>query len=83
MTRIYARREGDRREKLGALAVSLGVSVGVGAVTYYLARMLISRHGVEIEPPVEVEPTIEVEPTSKLGLSGGERRLSEHGDAQR
>ena len=43
MTRVYSRRKSNRGETLGALAVSLGVSVGVGVVTYYLARILISK----------------------------------------
>lgn len=67
MTRVYLRREGDRREKLGALAVSLGVAVSVGAVAYYLARMLMSRDAIELEPPVARVPRGAVTRLAKRG----------------
>ncbi len=75
MTRVYARREGDRREKIGAVAVSLGISLSVGAVAYYLARMMISRDRIELEPPTRLKPS------ARLELKGGALQLPEHGAA--
>lgn len=71
MTRVYTRREGDRREKMGALALSLGVSLSVGAVAYYLARLMISRDSIELEPPARLE------------TKEGAPRLPKHGGLQR
>ena len=42
MTR-YARRTPAKTELLAAAAASMAVAVGVGAVTFYLARILLSR----------------------------------------
>ena len=53
MTRFYVRREPGPRETLGALAVA----VGVGAVSFYLVRMLLAREGIESEPPKRLPKT--------------------------
>ncbi len=47
MTRFYVKREAGIRETVGALAVALGV----GSLSFYLARMLLAREGVESEAP--------------------------------
>jgi hypothetical protein len=71
MTRVYARREGDRKEKLGALAISLGMSVGVAAVSYYVARLFLSRDAVELEPPTPLDTP---EAARRLPQATGARR---------
>lgn len=47
MTRFYVKREAGIRETVGALAVALGV----GSLSFYLARMLLAREGVESKAP--------------------------------
>ncbi len=47
MPRIYVRADPGGREILGSLAVA----VGVGALAFYVARMLLSREGLESTPP--------------------------------
>ncbi len=49
MSRIYVRADPGGREILGSLAVALGV----GALSFYVARMLLSREGLESRPPTE------------------------------
>jgi hypothetical protein len=71
MTRVYARREGDRKEKLGALAISLGMSVGVAAVSYYVARLFLSRDAIELEPPTPMDTP---EAVRRLPRATGARR---------
>jgi hypothetical protein len=84
MTQIFLRRGGNRKEKLGALALSVGASVGVGVIVYYLARILMSRDTIELEPPVALETS---EGGKRLHRRAGRRRpkLAEgpRGPAQR
>ena len=47
MPRFYVRGDPGPREILGSLAVALGV----GALSFYVARMLLSREGLESAPP--------------------------------
>ena len=49
MTRFFAQREAGKREQLAALAVA----VGVGGLSFYLAKMLLAREDFEsTAPPV-------------------------------
>ncbi len=52
MSRFYVRSEAGIRETVAALAVALGV----GGLSFYLARMLLAREGLESTPPPRVEP---------------------------
>ena len=47
MTRFYVQREAGIRQTVGALAVGLGI----GGLSFYLARMLLAREDVESKPP--------------------------------
>ncbi len=49
MPRIYVRADPGGREILGSLAVA----VGVGALSFYIARMLLSRERLESTPPTD------------------------------
>lgn len=71
MIRAYVRREGDRREKMAALALSVGVSLSAGAIAYYVARLMISRDAIDLKPPVRLEP------------KAGAPRLPKQGDTAR
>jgi hypothetical protein len=61
MSRVYVRREGGQREALGALAISLGAAV----VTFYVARLLLTREGLELEAPGREPPEREPGASSK------------------
>ncbi len=50
MTRFYVKSEAGIRETVGALVVA----VGVGAVSFYLARMLLARDDLESKAPPHV-----------------------------
>ncbi len=50
MTRFFVQKEAGIRETVTALAVA----VGIGALSFYVARMLISRDDVESEAPPHV-----------------------------
>ena len=50
MTRFFVQREAGIRETVTALAVA----VGIGALSFYVARMFISRDDVESETPPHV-----------------------------
>ncbi len=47
MTRFYVQREAGIRQTVGALAVGLGI----GGLSFYLARMLLAREDLESKPP--------------------------------
>ena len=64
MTRFFVQREAGIRETVTALAVA----VGIGALSFYVARMLISRDDVESEAP----PHLPSDPARReLAGSGG------------
>ena len=65
MARIYVRADPGGREILGSLAVA----VGVGALSFYVARMLLSREGLESTPP-----------TNTLSRAVGRRALAPAAD---
>jgi hypothetical protein len=46
MATYFVRRPPGRRENLGAVALAVGVAAGVGALTFYLARVLLARERV-------------------------------------
>jgi hypothetical protein len=50
MTRFFVRREAGIRETVGAVAVA----VGVGGLSFYLARMLLARQDLESKAPPQV-----------------------------
>lgn len=50
MTRFYVRREVGISDTVGALAVALGV----GGLSFYLARMLLARGDLESKAPSHV-----------------------------
>jgi hypothetical protein len=50
MTRFFVKREAGVRETVGALAVA----VSVGSLSFYLARMLLAREGVESKAPPRI-----------------------------
>ena len=50
MTRFFVRREAGIRETVGALAVALGI----GGLSFYLARMLLAREDLESKAPPHV-----------------------------
>ncbi len=50
MTRFFVRREAGIRETVGALAVALGI----GGLSFYLARMLLAREDLESKAPRHV-----------------------------
>lgn len=50
MTRFFVQKEAGIRETVTALAVA----VGIGALSFYVARMLLSRDDVESEAPPHV-----------------------------
>ncbi len=50
MTRFFVRREAGIRETVGAAAVALGV----GGLSFYLARMLLAREDLESKAPPQV-----------------------------
>jgi hypothetical protein len=47
MSRYYVHRDPGPREILGSLAIALGI----GGLSFYLARALLSREGLESTPP--------------------------------
>ncbi len=47
MTRFFVRREAGIHEMVGALAVGLGI----GGLSFYLARMLLAREDLESKAP--------------------------------
>ncbi len=47
MTRFYVKTEAGIRETVSALALALGV----GACSFYVARMLLAREDLESKPP--------------------------------
>ena len=49
----YLRTEPGKRETWSAAAVSLAVAAGVGAVTFYLTRLILAREAIRL--PVEAE----------------------------
>lgn len=53
MTRYHRRRPPDRRETLTAAALAAGVAVGVGAATFYLARLFIARETLGERAPTD------------------------------
>ncbi len=50
MTRFFVRRRAGIREAAGALAVGLGI----GGLSFYLARMLLARDDLESKAPPHV-----------------------------
>ena len=50
MTRFFVRREAGIHEMVGALAVALGI----GGLSFYLARMLLARDDLESKAPPHV-----------------------------
>ncbi len=50
MTRFFVRREAGIHETVGALAVALGI----GGLSFYLARMLLARDDLESKAPPHV-----------------------------
>ena len=50
MTRFFVRGEAGIRETVGALAVGLGI----GSLSFYLARMLFTREDLESKAPSHV-----------------------------
>ncbi len=50
MTRFYVQREAGIRQTVGALAVGLGI----GGLSFYLARMLLARGDLESKAPPQV-----------------------------
>jgi hypothetical protein len=54
VTRRWLRRRPGRREQALAAGFALGAAVGVGAVVFYLARLLLARE--EMEPIRGGEP---------------------------
>ncbi len=50
MTRFFVRREAGIRETVGALAVALGI----GGLSFYLARMLLAREDLESKAPLHL-----------------------------
>lgn len=65
MTRFYVKREARVRETVSALAVALSV----GSLSFYLARMLLAREGVESEaPPRVAEDPGRSRPTGSEGI---------------
>ena len=50
MTRFYVQREAGIRERATALAIA----VGVGGLSFYLARMLLAREDLESKAPAQV-----------------------------
>ena len=50
MTRFFVRRRAGIREAVGALAVGLGI----GGLSFYLARMLLAREDLESKAPAHV-----------------------------
>ena len=50
MTRFFVRREAGILETVGALAVALGI----GGLSFYLARMLLAREDLESKAPPHV-----------------------------
>ena len=50
MTRFFVRGEAGIRETVGALAVGLGI----GSLSFYLARMLLAREDLESKAPSHV-----------------------------
>jgi hypothetical protein len=47
MSRYYVHRDPGPREILGSLAIALGI----GGLSFYLARAFLSREGLESTPP--------------------------------
>ena len=66
MTRFYVQREAGIRQTVGALAVGLGI----GGLSFYLARMLLAREDLESKPPRHLSG----DPESRqiAGSEGGE-----------
>ncbi len=50
MTRFFVRGEAGIRETVGALAVGLGI----GSLSFYLARLLLAREDLESKAPSHV-----------------------------
>ena len=50
MTRFYVQRAAGIRERVTALAIA----VGVGGLSFYLARMLLAREDLESKAPTHV-----------------------------
>ena len=50
MTRFFVRKRAGIREAVGALAVGLGI----GGLSFYLARMLLAREDLESKAPPHV-----------------------------
>ncbi len=63
MTRFFVRREAGIRETVGALAVALGI----GGLSFYLARMLLAREDLESKAPCQLDG----DPESRQ-IAGGE-----------
>ncbi len=64
MTRFYVRKAVGIPENVAALAVALGV----GGLTFYLARMLLAREGMETQAP----PRVAREPGNLEGATSRE-----------
>jgi len=54
----YVRNEPDRRENLAAALVSGAVAAGVGIVTFYFARLLLSREALTTGESGQSEDTL-------------------------
>ncbi len=68
MTRFYVKREAGIRETVSAVAVALSV----GGLSFYLARMLLSRDNLESKAPPHVAGAPDV--SGMLEVKGREGR---------
>ena len=66
MTRFYVQSEAGIRETVVALAVALGV----GGLSFYLARMLLAREDLESTAP----PRVETKPGRRQRVGSGGAR---------
>ncbi len=53
MRRRYVRREPKRRDTITAAAMSVALAAGVGAVTFYVTRLLLARETLVDSSDVE------------------------------
>ncbi len=74
MTRFFAPRKAGPRETRGALAVALGVALGVGGLSFYLVRMLLARDSLESEAPAHRTGELENPPGAKALRDQGARQ---------
>ena len=55
MSPYYRRKEPGLKENLEAGMLAAGLAAGIGAVTFYLVRLLLSREALEPLPPPAVK----------------------------